>query len=131
MMPFTSEAAGEWSCPLVRKYPRSTPGDRPIGHAAGMYRAPQAGLPAPGVSLLEGDRPVENAGGYGAHVDGPELPAAPARARKGAGPTGDLEGCIDAQTVYRAVLVMRMGKDRPVAEDERVRLVDNVAGPAR
>jgi hypothetical protein len=31
----TSTVAGRWSCWLVREYPRSTPGDLPIGHVAG------------------------------------------------------------------------------------------------
>ena len=34
-MPLTSDAAGGQSCPLARGYPRSTPGDRSIGHVAG------------------------------------------------------------------------------------------------
>src|SRR5262249_40016671 len=45
------------------------------------------------------------------------------------GPPGDLEGSVDAQAVYRAVLVVRMGVDRPVVKAERAGLVDDVACP--
>src|SRR5213592_2532763 len=78
---------------------------------------------------LEGDRPVEDDGRYGTGTHGGELVPGPGRAVEGPGPSSDLEGRVDAQAVYGAVLVVRMGEDRPVVKDERAGLVDDVAGP--
>ena len=55
---------------------------------------------------LEGDRPVEDDGRYGAGICRGELTTAPGRARKRSGASGDLEGRVDAQAVYGAVLVV-------------------------
>jgi hypothetical protein len=67
----------------------------------------------------------------GAHAHGPELPTAPARAREGPDPSGDLEGRIYTRTLRYAALGVRMGEDRPVVEDERARLIADVAGPTQ
>src|SRR6185437_11488417 len=79
----------------------------------------------PVLSRSERDRPLVNDGRCGGSRR--ELPAAPACALEGSGPSGHLEGRVYAQARGCAVLVVRMNRDRPVGEAERGVLGDDVA----